>query len=275
MPDTWWLYAVHGVLGGALLVATVAKLRRSVPRATAAGRWLRLAIAGPVAFLVLGSLAAGFAAAVGGDVTWLGPWTLLGWHAMLGFVIVPLLVLHLFPRRWRLLRPTGRSAHLSRRSFLAGLVVGIGGLAIVPIPTTFLGESAPAIDPETWRLRVTGAIDAPLELTLDQLEMLGSSELGAVLDCTGGWALETTWQGVPMTALLDAAGLRRDATRVEVASVTGWAAALNVEEVRRTFLATGVAGSALPLANGAPCRLVVPDRRGLDWVKWVGEIRVS
>jgi DMSO/TMAO reductase YedYZ molybdopterin-dependent catalytic subunit len=31
---------------------------------------------------------------------------------------------------------------------------------------------------------------------------------------------------------------------------------------------------SLPAANGAPCRLVVPGRRGLDWVKWVSEIQV-
>jgi DMSO/TMAO reductase YedYZ molybdopterin-dependent catalytic subunit len=31
----------------------------------------------------------------------------------------------------------------------------------------------------------------------------------------------------------------------------------------------------LPRPNGGPCRLVAPDRRGLDWVKWVAEVRVS
>jgi len=36
-----------------------------------------------------------------------------------------------------------------------------------------------------------------------------------------------------------------------------------------------VAGEPLPAANGAPCRLVVPTRRGLDWIKWVTEIRVA
>lgn len=39
------------------------------------------------------------------------------------------------------------------------------------------------------------------------------------------------------------------------------------------MLAWEVAGAPLPLLNGAPCRLVVPDRRGQDWVKWVTDIR--
>jgi DMSO/TMAO reductase YedYZ molybdopterin-dependent catalytic subunit len=31
----------------------------------------------------------------------------------------------------------------------------------------------------------------------------------------------------------------------------------------------------LPAGNGAPLRLVAPDRRGLDWVKWVDRIEVG
>jgi DMSO/TMAO reductase YedYZ molybdopterin-dependent catalytic subunit len=61
---------------------------------------------------------------------------------------------------------------------------------------------------------------------------------------------------------------------VVVRSVTGWATALGRSDLDRALLATGVAGGLLPIANGAPCRLVVPDRRGLDWVKWVAEIEI-
>ena len=50
---------------------------------------------------------------------------------------------------------------------------------------------------------------------------------------------------------------------------------MSMEDARGAFLATGVGGIDLPAGNGAPCRLVMPDRRGLDWVKWVSEIRVS
>jgi DMSO/TMAO reductase YedYZ molybdopterin-dependent catalytic subunit len=47
---------------------------------------------------------------------------------------------------------------------------------------------------------------------------------------------------------------------------------LGEADVDLAMLATGVAGGRLPAANGAPCRLVVQDRRGLDWVKWVVEV---
>jgi DMSO/TMAO reductase YedYZ molybdopterin-dependent catalytic subunit len=48
-----------------------------------------------------------------------------------------------------------------------------------------------------------------------------------------------------------------------------------VEEARRALLATRVSRQPLPHGNGAPCRLVAPDRRGLEWVKWVTEVEVS
>jgi DMSO/TMAO reductase YedYZ molybdopterin-dependent catalytic subunit len=84
---------------------------------------------------------------------------------------------------------------------------------------------------------------------------------------------------VPLAAVLEAASVAfpgdSPRARVVVTSVTGWGTALSPTEASRALLATGVAGQVLPADNGAPCRLVVPDRRGLDWVKWVSEVRVD
>jgi len=62
---------------------------------------------------------------------------------------------------------------------------------------------------------------------------------------------------------------------VNVRSVTGWMVPLEPDEIATAILATHVAGEPLPAANGAPLRLVVPGRRGLDWVKWITEIQVA
>ena len=91
-----------------------------------------------------------------------------------------------------------------------------------------------------------------------------------MLDCTSGWAVETTWRGVPLPSVLAIP----DGSSLRVRSVTGWSTVLTAEEARGALLATGVAGGPLPAENGAPCRLVVPGRRGLDWVKWVDEVSI-
>jgi DMSO/TMAO reductase YedYZ molybdopterin-dependent catalytic subunit len=77
---------------------------------------------------------------------------------------------------------------------------------------------------------------------------------------------------VPLPTVLGVAGLDTREGPVVIRSATGWSTTLAADEAERALLAVGVAGGPLPIANGAPCRLVVPDRRGLDWVKWVTEI---
>ena len=121
---------------------------------------------------------------------------------------------------------------------------------------------------------MSGRVASPLVLDLRALADLGMTDRDAVLDCTSGWALRTAWRGTPLRAVLDAAGADPDAPHVRLRSVTGWSVSLERHELDDAILATHVAGAPLPAANGAPCRLVAPDRRGLDWIKWVTEIEV-
>jgi Oxidoreductase molybdopterin binding domain len=291
-PATSWVFVLHGLLGGALVAATIWKLRRSVPRAVETGRWRRLALAAIVALLVAGALTGGFLWVAGGELLTVGSWTVLTLHAWLGLVLVPVIAVHLLPRRWRVVSATPRNG-VSRRTVLATGGLALAGIAAfglsavldsirggarrftgsrwlpsdgVPPATTFYGEGPPSIDPEAWRLKA-----GDRGLTLADLQALGEIDMTAVLDCTSGWAIETSWRGVPLSAVV--AIPERGSIRVR--SVTGWSTILTAAEARTALLATGVAGQPLPLANGAPCRLVVPGRRGLDWVKWVTRIETA
>lgn len=304
VPATAPLFWLHGLIGGALLVAAGEKLRRSIGPAIRRRRWRRLALGSVLTLLVAAALAGGFTWVASGRIVSIGPWTILTLHVWAALAIVPIVLVHLLPRRWRILRPRpGPSLpRISRRTFLAAVAmtalgaVAWGGANLldvarggvrrftgsrwlpsggVPPPTTFFGEGTPAIDPATWRLRVSGRVARELELDLAGLQRLGVEDRDATLDCTSGWAMTTTWHGTPLTSVLDAAGAHGNAPRVTVRSITGWSASLNRDEVEGSLLATHVSGAELPAANGAPCRLVVPTRRGLDWIKWVEEIRVS
>jgi DMSO/TMAO reductase YedYZ molybdopterin-dependent catalytic subunit len=122
---------------------------------------------------------------------------------------------------------------------------------------------------------VSGDVATPLTLDLDALEALGSVGQEAVLDCTSGWAMRTTWHGTPLRTVLEAAGADPDARHVVVRSITGWSVALQRDDLEAALLASHVGGQPLPAANGAPVRLVAPQRRGLDWIKWVDRIEVG
>jgi DMSO/TMAO reductase YedYZ molybdopterin-dependent catalytic subunit len=307
-PGGGWLFVVHGVLGGCLAAGIVLKLRRSVPGAVRRRSWGRLALGLGVSIVASAALVGGMAWVAGGRLLSIGSWTVLTLHAWAGLVLVPIVVVHLLPHRWRLLRPASATARreprgvLSRRSVLAGgtLLAAGGTIAAatavldrlnggarrftgsrelpaggIPPTTTFLGEPTPDVDAAAWRVTVGGAVHRAASLTLADLEALGTADETAILDCTSGWFIETGWRGIPLAALLDAASVGAGARRVTVRSVTGWTAVLPLDEARRCLLATGVAGVALPVANGAPIRLVAPDRRGLDWVKWVDRIEVA
>lgn len=304
-PPTAPLFVAHGLLGGALLVAVAWKLRRSLGPAIRGRRWGRLALGALLATLTLAALGGGIAWVASGRILILGPWTVLTLHALAALALVPVAILHLLPRRWRLVRPRVQRGGrlLSRRTALATLGIGaVGALAWaatnlsdalaggvrrftgsrwlpdggIPPPTTFFGEGAEPIDPSAWRLRVHGAVERPLELSLDELGALGAEDqTDAVLDCTGGWALRTTWHGARVGRVLEAAAPTPNARLVTIRSVTGWYARMPLDEARAALLATSVAGQPLPHGNGAPCRLVAPDRRGLEWVKWVTDLEVS
>src|SRR5438105_12579798 len=83
----------------------------------------------------------------------------------------------------------------------------------------------PALTPQTWSLRVDGAVDNPFELFLDDLRSLPATTLVATLECAGNsrttfaplpkgepWglgALSTAeWRGVPLHMVLERVGLR-------------------------------------------------------------------
>lgn len=303
VPATAPLFWAHGILGGALLVAAVEKLRRSVGPAVRRRRWGRLLLGGLLTFLIAAALAGGFTWVASGRILSIGPWTILTLHVWAALAAVPIVLLHLVPRRWRLLQPsaprTGR--RISRRTALGVGVVTTLGVAAwastnlldrlmggtrrftgsrwlpsggIPPPTTFYGEPTPPLDRDAWRLRVHGRVDRELVLDRAALEALGTRERAATLDCTSGWVMTTDWRGVTLRDVLEAAGAR-PVHFVKVRSVTGWMVPLEPHELDAAFLATGVAGVDLPAPNGAPCRLVAPTRRGLDWVKWVAEVEVA
>ena len=283
-------------------MAAIEKLRRSVGPAVRHRRWRRLALGAILSLLVAAALVGGFGWVASGRILSIGPWTILTLHVWAALAAVPIVLLHLVPRRWRVLRAPRGGPTMSRRTLLAtGLIATLGAVAWgtanlldavqggarrftgsrwlpaggIPPPTTFYGEGTPSLDPAAWRLEVTGRVERPLTLDLIGLEALGAVDRDEVLDCTSGWALRTRWQGTPLASVLSAAGADAGAPYVVIRSVTGWSVSLGRDELADCLLATHVAGAPLPSANGAPCRLVIPTRRGLDWIKWVAEIRVT
>ncbi|MDP8924527.1 MAG: molybdopterin-dependent oxidoreductase [Chloroflexota bacterium] len=310
LPATlaWPFWDAHRALGVALLLALLLKLpiagssfRRRLPRP--ASRWS--VVPGALAGLsLLGAVVLGLAWTlnlVSFDTFW--GYSPLNVHVQLGLLLLPLMAWHAI-RRWE--RRPALPSLVGRRSVLR--LAGLAALSTAGWPllgwsaearttdrarrptgskhagsfsanaypvTIWLFDDVPLLDAETWRLAVVGDMPAPLSVSLAELTSLPPRRYDAVLDCTGGWWSEQTWSGVSVGDLLARAGVPSTAGEAAVVSITGHRWSFPLDELRGALLATHVGGEPLTPGHGYPVRLVVPGRRGFQWIKWVDRIEVA
>jgi DMSO/TMAO reductase YedYZ molybdopterin-dependent catalytic subunit/rhodanese-related sulfurtransferase len=160
----------------------------------------------------------------------------------------------------------------------------------------------PHLDPASWRLEVNGLVDRPLRLSLRDLHSMRSETLMATLECAGNgrsafdppadgeqWQLGAVstaeWTGVPLTEILDHAGLTPQAVEIvfrgadqgnteDAADPIRFERSLPVTDAGQSssLLAYAMNGEPLPLEHGYPLRLIVPGWYAVASVKWLTEI---
>ena len=87
----------------------------------------------------------------------------------------------------------------------------------------------PQVNPANWRLRFTGMVDRPYELTFDDILAMDLSDhvitLSCVSDPVGGQLVgNAVWTGVPLAVLLERAGAQSWANQVVGRSVDDFTA---------------------------------------------------
>ncbi len=135
-----------------------------------------------------------------------------------------------------------------------------------------------ARDP-AYRLVVEGDVTTPLSLSRTELAALPQTTAILPIACVEGWSATASWRGVPVRALLAAAGAPAGA-RVTVESLEPRGpyrrSALTAAHAHdpATLLALQVNGEPLDLEHGYPLRLIGPNRPGVMNTKWVGRLVV-
>jgi DMSO/TMAO reductase YedYZ molybdopterin-dependent catalytic subunit len=156
--------------------------------------------------------------------------------------------------------------------------VTVGGTTHEVTPTAKLGvrtaEGQPTIDLSTYRLKVKGLVKSPLSLSFDDIKAMPAAERFVKLPCVEGWTDRAVWKGPRLADVLKKAGVKDTANTVVFKSPGGYTTSLRVADVMATdpMLAYVVNGDRLPDEQGYPLRLVVPNRLGYKWIKWVVEI---
>jgi len=159
-----------------------------------------------------------------------------------------------------------------------------------------------SIDPQSYRLKIGGHVNMPLELSLAELKQSGDAvEIVAVNQCSGnsrghfapranggqlsnGAMGNARWTGVPLKKVLERAGIKAGAVQVAFNGLDtppagdgpDFVKSLNIDHALdgEVMLAWQMNGEDLPMLNGYPLRLVVPGYYGTYWIKHLSDITV-
>ena len=154
----------------------------------------------------------------------------------------------------------------------------------------------PEVDAAAYRLQITGLVNRPITLTLDELKARPRVEPTTVFECSGnsrglihGMVGNATWAGAALLPLLAEAGLRPDSREVYFwGADTGteeirgqeyeqnFARSMSLDQVTETgpILAYEMNGEPLTGTHGFPVRLIVPGWYGICQVKWLQRIEL-
>ncbi len=129
-----------------------------------------------------------------------------------------------------------------------------------------------------WRLTVEGMVDRPGAFSLAQLKSYPSRTQITQLACEEGWSYVAEWTGVPLSQVLEAAGIQSRARYVVYYSIDpGWWDSIDMGDALhpQTYLAYGMNGGDLPVGNGGPLRMRVPRQLGYKSVKFITRLAVT
>ena len=164
----------------------------------------------------------------------------------------------------------------------------------------------PKIDKDKWRLRVEGEVESPFELSYNELLKLDSRTMPVTLECAGNnrnllepkvkgvqWGLgavgNAKWTGVPLSILLDRAGVKSIACEVILEGAdkgpledpkaprgnVRFARSIPLGKARAdVLLACKMNDADLKAEHGFPLRAVVPGWYAVASIKWLQRIIV-
>jgi DMSO/TMAO reductase YedYZ molybdopterin-dependent catalytic subunit len=163
----------------------------------------------------------------------------------------------------------------------------------------------PRLERAGFSLNIDGAVNSPFTIGLEELKAMPSVTRPATLECAGNariflvppvkgvqWELGAVstaeWTGVPLSALLEKAGVESGACEIvfEAADsgtpaeepvppgATKYARSIPMSKAGDALIAYRMNGEEISPDHGFPLRAIVPGHYGMASVKWLTKIRV-
>ena len=148
----------------------------------------------------------------------------------------------------------------------------------------FLELEPTVIDGATWKLPVTGMVENPLMLSIDDIRNnYQPYDQYVTLSCISGRVgttlISTTfWTGVSVQEILADAGVQDNARYLIITSGDGFYETVPLDLIYsdpRIMFCYEWDGNLLPIGHGFPLRIWIPDRYGMKQPKWITGVEVT
>jgi len=136
--------------------------------------------------------------------------------------------------------------------------------------------------PQNWKLTITGLVDKPLTLSLDDIKAMPSITEMRTISCisnpVGGDLIgNAVWKGVRFKDVLAQAGVKSNAHFFKFESFDGWSTGIPLQLGLddHSLLVYEMNGAPLPSDHGAPLRCFWPGHYGMKQPKWIQTITLA
>ncbi|MDN7121073.1 molybdopterin-dependent oxidoreductase [Nocardioides sp. ChNu-153] len=144
--------------------------------------------------------------------------------------------------------------------------------------------TVPVVDQDDWTLTIDGDVENELTITWDELLDMDMVERDITMTCVsndvgGQYVGAARWLGVPLTDLLDRAGVGDRADQLLSTAVDGFTISTPLDvatDGRDALVVVGMNGEPLPREHGFPVRLVIPGIYGyVGSTKWLTKLTLT
>ncbi len=136
----------------------------------------------------------------------------------------------------------------------------------------------PSFTADNWSFSIKGLVDKPQTWNWQQFLKLKRSVQVSDFHCVTGWSVyHLTWEGIPLSQLLNLAGVQAEAKYIKFYSGDKvYTDTLTLEQARMKDVMVAVLMDGQPIPNklGGPVRLIVPEMYAYKSVKWLETIEL-
>lgn len=141
----------------------------------------------------------------------------------------------------------------------------------------YAAQGIQKVDLSSWKLRVDGLVEKPVEYTYDQLTAMPQTRYVKSFHCVTQWSIkDVDWEGLPIRTLVEPAKMKPEAKWVVFHTVEGYRAPVPVEDglAEDALMALKLNGKPLSPEQGFPVRPFMPNLYAWKSAKWTNRIEL-